>query len=69
MEYVVAGLCLICIILLCLKGINLSVNVNYNYPEIKQEDVELNNDSDMFEAQKEMLEEIRNFMLDDDPEA
>lgn len=69
MEYVVLCLCLICIILLCLKGINLSVNVNYIYPEIKQEDLELNNDSDELEAQKEILEEIRNFMLDEDSEA
>ena len=69
MEYVVLCVCLICIVLLCLKGINLSVNVNYNYPEIKQEDIELNNDSDEFEAQKEILEEIRNFMLDEDSEA
>ena len=69
MEYVVLCLCLICIALLCLKGINLSVNVNYNYPEIKQDGIELNNDSDEFEAQKEILEEIRNFMLDEDSEA
>lgn len=43
--------------------------MNYNYPEIKHDDLELNNDSDEFEAQKEILEEIRNFMLDEDSEA
>ena len=69
MEYVVLCLCLVYISVFCLKGINLSVNVNHNYPEIKHEDIELNNDSDEFEAQKEILEEIRNFMLDEDSEA
>lgn len=68
MEYVVAGLCLICIVLLCLKGIHLNVNINFNYPEIPKEPIDLGNEDDSLEAVGEVLQTIRDFMLDEESE-
>lgn len=67
MEYVLAILCLICIVFLCLKGIHLDININFNYPEVPTEPVTINNDEEM-EAVGEVLQTIRDFMLDEESE-
>lgn len=65
MEYLVTALCFIVLVFLCLKGIHLDININFNYPEIPKNTIEIDNKEDEMEAVGEVLQTIRDFMLDE----
>lgn len=68
MDYIILALCLICIVFLCLKGIHLNININFNYPEVPTEPVKIDDEDEELEAVGEVLQTIRDFMLDEESE-
>ena len=67
LNYVTLGVIIGIVVLLFLKGINLNitVNVEHNYPEQKIEPVESSEeDEEIKNSLNDMLKEINSFMLD-----